>query len=323
MARHDDPFGLLDFVANYQRSTGVTHISEVDEDDLADRLRAFFAVPAFASYAELLGLCARLGVRIDELSASLPALPGANGWQEGGVPTIYLDPDERRRREHTLCHELREVIENTFPRVSARYMGVKTNDNKRMNPRSDHFGGCLLMPKGDTKQALAESGYDVMRFSREKDRPLSSVIVRCQRLYPARAPDGPLAGLWLLEAPWRMVNGRYGTRPQDLVLTARASLNGFSMAKGKAGEADRNRDLFPLPGATAYDYRFACTALDRRGPNFNVTMSSGSITDQDLAMLAEPEFVNYRPWRVLVTAIKEGPERSKADTFIDRLFPVV
>lgn len=322
MARFDDPFGLLNFAANYLRSRSITCHSEIVDEDLADCFRESFGLPPFPSYADLLSLCVRTGVRVDDLPAALPELPGAYGWDDEGAPTIFLNPEiQRKKAEHTVGHEIREILESSFIRVRAAYRGLETHDNRRMNPHSDRFGAALLMPTAETKQALAENGYDLLKFAESKHRPLASVILRAQRLFPSRDPFGPLAGSWLFEAPWSLMRGRPWPRPEDLRLVARAAMNGFSMAKGKAGASDRHRELFPMPGSTARSYHFAWIALERRRPNFDVTMSSHSITERDFAMVAEPVYVNHRPWRVLVTAVKEGPERSMAKPLFDRVFP--
>ena len=64
------------------------------------------------------------------------------------------------RAETTLCHEIREVVENVFRRENPAYVGLDTRDNKTMNPESDHFASCLLMQAEASRDAPQANGFD-------------------------------------------------------------------------------------------------------------------------------------------------------------------
>ena len=109
----------------------------------------------------------------------------------GGETAILLKPDlSTRRAETTLGHEIRELIENAFKRVSPRYVGLDTSDNPAMNLESEQFAALLLMQGQAMHQRLDQIGFDLVRFAGERRRSLSSVI----RAASSRTRAGTIGG---------------------------------------------------------------------------------------------------------------------------------
>ena len=222
----DSLLPLEDFAQDYLQDKD--HHSEIRTEDLAESFRAFCGLPPFPTLDDLVRACERLGIALDKLPA-VTKLSGANTWSAGSGHSIFLRSDVNvAHAESTLSHEMREVIEQTFRRVKPRYVGLETHDNRSMNPRSDHFAGCLLMPRELTKARLRELGYDVVTFSYEVGRSLSSVIVRAQEIYAASQPTGIVGGLWLFQMPW--TDSLPDVVPAaKMTLAYKAHLSGFSI----------------------------------------------------------------------------------------------
>src|SRR5688572_7003175 len=119
MAPTDTLFGLEDFVGAYIR--GIGHHRDVHTEHLAEALRTYFSLPTFPTLADLNNLCKRLGVPVKRLPAGVP-MEGVNIWAGAAGPEIYVRDDLKiMRLETTLCHEIREVIEQAFKKANPAY----------------------------------------------------------------------------------------------------------------------------------------------------------------------------------------------------------
>jgi hypothetical protein len=304
VTRIDDPFGLLDFARDYLDANGITHYREIRTEDLAQAFRGFFGVPAFARLSDLNQLCQRLGISLGRLAPVSEELLAVNTWPDSGAPSIYVRPDLRTMRaEHSIGHELREVLENAFKRIKPEYEGLDTSDNAQMNAESDQFASCLLMPAVESKELLAQLGYDPMSFSRETTRSLPSVILRTQQLFPKGSNEGPVAGLWLFEAPWKSVEDSRATA-RDLVVRYHARLRGFSQAKGGNQEARLARFAFPGSRAKATEVSWVSESVRLGQPLMEQARGFDLFGERDFDVMAEPIFVQGSPWRVLFSAVR-------------------
>jgi hypothetical protein len=304
VAQTDSPRELFEFAREFFSTRQITHHTQVHTDDLADSFRARFRVPSFARLPDLHQLCRRLEVPVTDLPPVSEDLLAANTWLAGDHPSIHLRPDlGTKRAEHSLGHELREVIENAFKRADRDYVGIDTRDNYAMNRESDHFASCLLMPQAESKRLMRELGYDLMLFAQQTTRPLPSVIYRTQSLFSANSGAGPIGGIWLFEAPWSAVAGGKATA-SDMRVTASARLNGFSMAKRKGQSAELARAAFPSKHSRLAEYELGTSALHSRSPKTECLTGFDMFEEQDFVVAAEPLFVRGTPWRVLLTGIR-------------------
>ena len=298
-------YGIQGFAHLFLTTFRIRRHDDIRTEQLAEAFRQIYHLPPFPTLDELRELCERLEIPVDRLPTGSPDLPGANTWHQGGGAAIYLSQDlSRQRAETTICHELREVLENTFKWSKPFYSGLDTADNRRMHQESEHFAGCLLMQARATRERLRENGYDFAEFAREKDRSLPSVILRAQGLYPAGAEEpGPVSGVWLFEAPWERV--RQGTATLDLMsLRYRSHLNGFSMNKTGSAEAQLARFAFPRKGMTASELPAVQDAFDSGRPVVHQVAGFDMFGERNFILAAEPFVVGETPWRVLVTAVR-------------------
>ena len=110
---------LEDFALDYLRDK--QHYSDVKSEDLAEAFRAFCKLPPFPTLTDLRLVCERLSIAVEELKARVPGLSAVNTWS-GARHSIFLRTDIAvAHAETSLCHELREVIEQTFSRVRPDY----------------------------------------------------------------------------------------------------------------------------------------------------------------------------------------------------------
>lgn len=110
------------------------------EDRLARDFLAHFGISRFAHYDELVKWCEAVGVEFS--TAELPRdLLGLNCWHEN-VFSIVMPSNGGCfiSRDHTLLHELREVLEGVFGQL-----GQPTTERDALECRAEQFAACVRM----------------------------------------------------------------------------------------------------------------------------------------------------------------------------------
>ncbi|HXH22949.1 MAG TPA: hypothetical protein VNN10_13060 [Dehalococcoidia bacterium] len=297
-------FALEDFARNYIRP--YSHHSEIRTEHLVETFRQFYGLPPFPDASDLRQVCARLGITITALPEAPEGLIAVNTWHDES-PTIHVRPDASMKQwETTIPHEIREVLENAFKRAKPKgYAGLDTHDNRAMNGKSDRFAGHLLMQSEATHERLWELGFDLPRFASERGRSLSSVVVRLQELYSKSSSSaGPVGGVWLFEAPWRLV-ARGRASASDLVIRQRAHIKGFSLSKRGPHALFLEHGLLPRRELSAAQYALTEAAIEVGRPVM-IEIDRGALFDgENYFVIAEPFFVRWVPWRVLVFAVRD------------------
>jgi len=110
-----------------------------DEDFLATQFVAFFGLSAVTNFEKLSGLCVELGITVTV--RRMPAELRGHNAAYNGTRKITVAEDERfpGAKEHTLLHELRELLEHTFVDLSC---AVAANGDA-LEQRAEHFA-CLV-----------------------------------------------------------------------------------------------------------------------------------------------------------------------------------
>ena len=117
------------------------------EEDLATQFIAFFGVSTVTHFGNLSQLCVQLGISVSV--RTMPTeLRGCNAAYNG-TRTIAIAEDERFPgvKEHTLLHELRELLEHTFVGLG---LAVAVNQDD-LEHRAELFA-CLV--RSDLSQNL-------------------------------------------------------------------------------------------------------------------------------------------------------------------------
>ncbi len=316
--------GFVGFARAYIRDK--SHHDDVRTEDLAEAFRAYFQLPPFPTLTNLQLLCRRLGVTLRALPAKVGSPDGLNFQFAENAPEIHIREDlNRRRAETTLCHEIREVLENAFRRENPAYVGLDTRDTKTMNPESDHFASCLLMQAEASRQLLTRNGFDLPSFSRKTGRSLPSVVLRLQSLFSiASREKHPHAGVWLFEAPWALAaKGKAG--PADMSAKHQAYLCGFSTGKGKGREALSSRAYFPARGSEAASFDLARIAVEANEPvkmgdviGYEMMKDAPGFWAYEFLIVAEPIPFRSAPWRLLVVAAR-ADDAAVLDGWLQRL----
>lgn len=268
-------------------------------EELAEAVRTEFGLPALPSLDDLRQLCTELGIPIWKAAALPHGVVGFN-FSYGDDASIHLASDlNQAMAETTLCHELREVIENAFARVKPSYEARPTHDNKAMNDASDRFGGYLLMEGGAAHSLMVALGYDLFEFSARTGRSLPSVLLRMQKLYSSKSTrTAPTMGAWLFDSP-RDPMTPASHSAEDIEVRFAAKLGGFSQRAGSP-----ESQVFPRTGSNAAQFRLTRRAMSA-GSSVCARISGLGLTpDSDYVVVAEPRSAWGAVSRILVTAVR-------------------
>jgi hypothetical protein len=296
---------ILDFARQFLRVREIRSHEDVRTEDLAESFREWAGLPPFPSTGDLMNLCLRLGITLD-WAPMPPGMLGANVWLEGRSPWVVVRSGlAGKQRRTTIGHELREVIEIAFGKVRPSYVGLKTHENRVMNPESDHFAACLVLQADATDAALKANGYDFVQFASDRRVALAAVVRRAQEIYSAKSTrGGPTGGLFLFETPWESIGKRDAIFSMKLKVTAK--LSGFSLAKPRSAKALNLRAVFPSGDCQALRFGIVTEALGRRLPVTKfLKLSAPSGGDRWFVAVAEPTFNQQaQPYQVLLSALE-------------------
>lgn len=292
------PTNRLDlFAAEFVRD--ITSYRQVRSEALAEAVRAEFGLPGLPSLDDLRELCTELGIPIWKATALPDGVVGFN-FSYGNDASIHLASDlNPAMAETTLCHELREVIENAFARVKPSYEARPTHDNRAMNDASDRFGGYLLMEGDAAHSLMAQLGYDLFEFSARTGRSLPSVLLRMQKLYSSKSTRAaPTMGAWLFDAPREAVAPSSRTA-DDIEVRFTAKLGGFSQRSGSP-----ESQVFPRAGSNAAQFHLTRRAVSTGRSACSRVSGLGLTPGSDYVVVAEPRSARGAVSRILVTAVR-------------------
>ena len=134
------------------------------EHQLAQEFLAHYGVTRLGFYDGLLNWCGEVGINVSMMDLP-PDLRGANFWHERNV-SIVMPPNGGCfiSREHTLLHELRELLEWEF-----EHLGHSSGDLDTRESRAEQFAACVRMAM------FVESSKDFFKLASDVRNPLGRV----------------------------------------------------------------------------------------------------------------------------------------------------
>ena len=130
------------------------------EDQLARDFLAHFEIAQLAHFDGLVRWCGDVGVRVSMLE--LPHdLRGGNFWHEQNMSIVMpVNGGCFISREHTLLHEVRELLEKLFS-----YLGYPTGEGAALEARAEQFAVCVRMA------VFLESSKDLFHLAGDVKNP--------------------------------------------------------------------------------------------------------------------------------------------------------
>jgi len=159
ISNNANPFALPEFcaaVANRHASAWPP-----TEHQLAQEFLAHFGNARFGFYDGIVKWCGEVGIHVS--TRDLPHdMRGGNFWHEQNMSIVLpVNGGCFISREHTLLHELRELLEHNFG-----HLGYPTADGDAREKRAEEFASCVRIV------ILLESSKDFCRIASEVRDPL-------------------------------------------------------------------------------------------------------------------------------------------------------
>ena len=134
------------------------------EDQLARDFLKHFGNARLDSYDAIVGWCGTVGIAVS--TRELPHdLRGFNYRHESGMSIVLpIDGGWIISREHTLFHELRELLGGIFA-----YLGHPIGDRDELESRAEQFAACVRIA------IVVESSKDFFQFAGDVKNPVGRV----------------------------------------------------------------------------------------------------------------------------------------------------
>jgi hypothetical protein len=100
---------------------------------------------------------------------------GFNEVVNGTKNIIIKDGDTVSGIQNTILHEIREIMEDTFPAVCPEYVPLKTTAK---HIAANHFATAVLLPRESFVKKIYETGFDVLELSKLHAKSCSQVLLR-------------------------------------------------------------------------------------------------------------------------------------------------
>ena len=156
------------------------NVSKLSVDIIATEFISFFHIPKFIKLPYLIKLCQNLG--INEISGqTLPVTMRGYHQSYKGEHLIYFKNDDWIGGvEHTILHEIYEIIIETLIKRSDEYAKFKTEHN------ADHFAASILMPSEDFLSDVYTSSFDILDLQKKYVRGYASILIKMKTVLTER-----------------------------------------------------------------------------------------------------------------------------------------
>ena len=115
------------------------------------------------------------GLKVDKSDEMPENVRGYNHVVNGTDNIVVRDGDTVSGIQNTILHEIREIMERSFPGVCHSYSPLKTNAR---HYAANKFAAAVLLPKGSFTRRIYETGFDVIELSNSYSKSCSQVLLR-------------------------------------------------------------------------------------------------------------------------------------------------
>ena len=135
------------------------------EDQLAREFRTHFEIARLAFFDGIVKWCNEVGIVVSTMDCFPHDLRGANFWHDKNM-SIMMPPYGGCviSREHTLLHEVRELLERLFSQI-----GYPTSEGAALETRAEQFAACVRIA------VFLESSKDFFQLAGTVKNPLGRV----------------------------------------------------------------------------------------------------------------------------------------------------
>jgi len=273
------------------------------EEQKADEFRHYYLrdLPPTLKALRTVAVCCGLRVcSSDELPRNVR---GYNHVLDGTDNIVTRDGDTVSGTQNTILHEIREIMERTFPTVSRNYRPLRTNAR---HYAANRFAAAVLLPRVSFRDRVYDAGLDVIELANRYLKSCSQVLLRIGEVL-----QGKLffyAGMYEpgQDGDWRVSywTGSGNHHDPDANIYG---LNGFFPRKGRGVLPDSLVDMAIRTGRPHIAERITLT-------------DDGD--DEGLVAIANPQMIQGIPAKVILTVLMARNSSLLAPK-IERIHPVM
>lgn len=158
---------------------------ELEAEELAKQFVAYFRLPKFPTLKNLLKLAKSMNIEQIEGLPLPRSIRGFHEEWEGTYSIKYKKDDWIGAIEHTILHEIREIMENMFEELLS---GHERLSRRALESEANLFAACVLMPGEQFLSDVYELGFDPIRLQKKYRRAYSSILIRMMKVVSGRLP---------------------------------------------------------------------------------------------------------------------------------------
>ncbi len=276
--------------------------NQASEEQKADEFRHYYLrdLPPTVKALRIVADCC--GLRVKSSDRMPENVRGYNAVVDGTDNIVIRDGDTVSGTQNTILHEIREIMERTFPSVCRSYSPLKTNAR---HYAANRFAAAVLLPRESFTRRVYTTGFDVLELSNFYSKSCSQVLLRIGEVlqgklffYTGMYEPGP-------DSSWRVTYWTGSSNNDDPEANV-CGLDGLFPRKGRV----------PLPGS------LVDMAIKAARPHIaeRITLMDNA-EDEGLVAIANPLMIQGQPAKVILTVLLSR-DRRLLSAQVERLNPV-
>lgn len=153
--------------------------AKVDPERTADEFVRFYSLPKIVTLGRLQGLAKFLGIKKISPNKLPESFRGYHFGSDGNYEIQYRQQDWVGSAEHTVLHEIYEIIEDTLDGLFVEFV---RRQGTALERAADTFAASVLMQTEHFLSDVYEESLDVLKLQKNYGRAYSSIILRMKRV---------------------------------------------------------------------------------------------------------------------------------------------
>ena len=275
---------------------------EASEEQKANEFRQYYLrdIPPSVKALRIVASCC--GLKLESSDRMPENMRGYNHVVNGTNNIIIKDGDTVSGTQNTILHEIREIMERTFPSVCHGYRPLKTNAK---HYAANKFAAAVLLPGESFTRKVYETGFDVIELASSYSKSCSQVLLRIGEVL-----QGKLFFYAVMYEPdpdnnWRVTYWTGSSNHNDSEANV-YGLDGFFPRKNRA----------VAPGSLV-----EMTIKEGKPHLVEQIMLLDDMDDEGLVAIANPLMIQGQPAKVILTVLL-SPNRGLLSPQVQKLNPV-
>lgn len=275
---------------------------KASEEQKADEFRHYYLGDLPLSLRDIRIVAECCGLKVGSSDEMPENVRGYNHSVSGADSIVVRDGDTVSGTQNTILHEIREIMERTFPAVCDNYRPLKTS---ALHYAANRFAAAVLLPRDKFRQRVYDSGFDVIDLAGRYAKSCSQVLLRIGEVL-----QGELffyAGMYEPDPDgnWRVTYWTGSSNKDD----PEANVYGLD-------------GLFPRKGRAALPGSLVDMAIKTGKPHIAERITLTDDWDEEgLTAIANPQVIQDFPAKVVLTVFM-ARDRNRLTPQVERIHPL-